>query len=139
MILVDTNVLSEPLRPRPDESVVRWLNAQPIDTLFISTVTVAELRFGVASIPTSRRRTALADRLDGDLFPLFIGRVLSFDLASAAEYGSRAATARTNGATIGFADGCIASIAAANGLTVASRDIGPFEAMGVRVIDPWDA
>lgn len=139
MILLDTNVISEPLRPQPDDTVVRWLNAQPTETLFISTVTVAELRFGVASLPRGQRWKVLVDRLESELFPLFIGRVLSFDLPAAAEYGSRAAVARSNGLAVGFADGCIASIAAANGLSVATRDVDPFEAMAVDVIDPWNA
>lgn len=137
MILLDTNLVSEPLRPSPDSRVVAWIDAQPLETLFLSAVTVAELRAGVALLPAGRRRAGLQESLETRVLPLFAGRVLPFDLACTAVYAELMAKARASGLAIASADGYIAAIAAANGLAVATRDTGPFEAAGVTVIDPW--
>lgn len=137
MILLDTNVVSEPLRQAPDARVVEWIDAQPLETLFLSAITVAELRAGVAMLPAGKRRSGLLDNLEKRVLPLFAGRVLPFDLASTPAYASLMAKARGKGLGIATADGCIAAIALANGFSVASRDVGPFEAVGVRVINPW--
>lgn len=137
MILLDTNVVSEPLRQAPDARVVEWIDAQPLETLFLSAITVAELRAGVAMLPAGRRRSGLLDNLEKRVLPLFAGRVLPFDLACTPAYASLMAKARGKGLGIATADGCIAAIALANGFSVASRDAGPFEAAGVRVINPW--
>ena len=137
MILLDTNVLSEPLRPEPDIRVIAWIDAQPLETLFLSAITVAELRAGVALLPAGKRRTGLGTGLEKQVLPLFAGRVLPFDLACAQAYAALMANARATGLAIATADGYIAAIAAANGFTVATRDTGPFEAAGVAVINPW--
>jgi predicted nucleic acid-binding protein len=137
MILVDTNVISEPLRPSPVVRVVDWIDAQPIETLYLSAITVAELRFGVASLPAGRRRTALRDSLETRVLPLFAGRVLPFDLAASQAYGELMARARSAGLAIGASDGYIAATAAANGMVVATRDTAPFQAAKVPFIDPW--
>lgn len=137
MILVDTNVISEPLRRLPDPSVVKWLNDQPIATLFLSALTVAELRFGVATLPSGKRRKGLQANLETRVLPLFAGRVLSFDLAASQAYADLMSKARADGLAIGVADGCIAATAAANGMMIATRDTAPFLAAGVQVIDPW--
>ena len=137
MILLDTNVVSEPLRPAPDARVIEWIDAQPLETLFLSAITVAELRAGVALLPAGKRRTGLQQNLEKRVLPLFAGRVLSFDLACTQAYAVLLARARKAGLAIATADGYIAAIAAANGFTVATRDAGPFEAAGVAVIDPW--
>ncbi len=137
MILVDTNVISEPLRPSPVVRVVDWIDAQPIETLYLSAITVAELRFGVASLPAGRRRTALRDSLETRVLPLFAGRVLPFDLAASQAYGELMARAREAGLAIGASDGYIAATAAANGMVVATRDTAPFQAAKVPFIDPW--
>ncbi|MFU8897100.1 MAG: type II toxin-antitoxin system VapC family toxin [Gammaproteobacteria bacterium] len=139
MILVDTNVISEPLRKTPEPRVVAWINAQPLETLYLSAVTVAELRFGVASLPPGKRREGLHESLETRVLPLFAGRILSFDLAASQAYAELMANARAAGALPGTADGLIAATARANGMMVATRDIAPFEALGVRVIDPWSA
>ena len=137
MILLNTNVVSEPLRPAPDVQVVAWINAQPLETLFLSAVTVAELRGGVALLPAGKRRAGLAQSLDKRLLPLFAGRVLPFDLGCTAAYAELLAKMRADGLAISTADGYIAAIAAANGFAVATRDTRPFEAAGVVVINPW--
>src|SRR3546814_19856688 len=82
MILVDTNVISEPLRKSPEARVIEWIDAQPLETLYLSAITVAELRFGVTSLPAGKRRDGLLESLERQVLPLFAGRVLSFDLAA---------------------------------------------------------
>ena len=137
MILLDTNVVSEPLRPAPDTRVIAWIDAQPLETLFLSTITVAELRAGVALLPAGKRRSNLQESLETKVLPLFAGRVLPFDLGCTQAYAELRAKARAVGLSISSADGYIAAIAAAKGLVVATRDRGPFEGVGVAVIDPW--
>ncbi len=137
MILLDTNVVSEPLRAAPDARVVDWIDAQPLETMFLSAITVAELRAGVALLPAGKRRAGLHESLETRVLPLFAGRVLPFDLICTRPYAELMAKARTAGLAVASADGYIAAVAAANGLTVASRDTGPFVAAGVAVINPW--
>jgi toxin FitB len=137
VILLDTNVVSEPLRPAPDDRVIEWIDAQALETLFLSAITVAELRAGVAQLPPGKRRAGLHESLEKRVLPLFAGRVLPFDLACTQAYAALMSTARAAGLAIASADGYIAAIAAANGLAVATRDTSPFEAAGAAVINPW--
>ncbi len=137
MILLGTNVVSEPLRPVPDARVIEWIDAQPIETVFLSAITVAELRAGVALLPPGKRRSGLQQSLEKRVLPLFAGRVLPFDLACTQAYAELMAKARATGLAIAAADGYIAAIAAANGLAVATRNAGPLRAAGVVVINPW--
>ncbi len=137
MILLDTKVVSEPLRLGPDARVVEWIDAQPLETLFLSSITVAQLRAGMALLPAGKRRAGLQESLETRVLPLFAGRVLAFDLGCTQAYAELMAKARAAGLTIASADGYIAAIAAANGLAVATRDTGPFAAAGVKVINPW--
>jgi len=139
MILVDTNVVSEPMQPAPNTSVIAWLDAQVIETLYLSAITVAELRFGVADLPEGKRKAGLRLRLEDEILPLFEGRILPFDLAASAAYADLMAEARTRGRAIGKADGFIAATAASQGFAVATRDVTPFQAAGLHVINPWDA
>jgi len=138
MILVDTNVISEPLRKTPSPGVVAWIDAQPLETLYLAAITVAELRLGVASLPAGKRRNKLHESLEHQILPLFAGRVLPFDMAASQAYAERMANARQAGLTISAADGFIAATAVANGMMVATRDTGPFEAAGVPIINPWE-
>lgn len=137
MILLDTNVMSEPLRHSPEPRVIEWIDAQVMETLFLSAITVAELRAGVALLPTGKRRAGLQENLEKRVLPLFAGRVLPFDLACTQAYAALMAKARGAGLAVATADGYIAAIAAANGFAVATRDTSPFEAAGVTVINPW--
>jgi predicted nucleic acid-binding protein len=139
MILLDTNLVSEPWKPRPDPQIVAWIDAQAVETLFLSAVTVAELRFGIAALPDGKRRTVLHARLEGDLLAVFAGRVLPFDLEASRAYAELMSKAKIAGRAITMADGYIAAIAATRGLSVASRDVAPFQAAGVPIINPWAA
>lgn len=137
MILLDTNVMSEPLRHAPELRVIEWIDAQALETLFLSAITVAELRAGVALLPAGKRRTSLQENLEKRVLPLFAGRVQPFDLACTQAYAALMAKARGAGFSVAAADGCIAAIAAVNGFAVATRDTSAFEAAGVAVINPW--
>ena len=137
MILVDTNVSSETLRQQPDPAVVRWMDAQSIETLYLSAVTVAELRYGIAVLPEGRRRQVLHSGLEQSVLPLFEGRILPFDGAAAESYAELMAAARRRGRGVSAADGYIAATAHAAGLMVATRDTSPFEAVGLAVVNPW--
>ena len=94
MIVLDTNVVSEPLRARPDAAVADWLDAQAIETLYLTTVTLAELRFGVAALPAGRRRDRLGERIENDVLAAFEGRTLAFDEPASAAYAALRARAR---------------------------------------------
>jgi toxin FitB len=136
MIVLDTNVISEAMKPEPHPSALAWLNEQVIETLFISSVTMAELLFGIASLPIGKRKERLAQALEG-LMALFKDRVLPFDLDAARLYAELAVTAKAGGRGFPTPDGYIAAIAASRKFIVASRDTAPFEAVGVAVINPW--
>ena len=137
MILVDTDVVSEPLRRAPEPRVAEWLDAQALETLYLSAVTVAELRFRVRSLSAGRRRVRLREDLEVQVLPMFAGRVLSFDLVASQAYAELMAKARSEGRTVPVSDGYIAATAAANGMMVATRDTAPFEAAGLKTVDPW--
>jgi len=138
MIVLDTNVISEAMKPEPQSSVRDWLDAQAAETLFISSVTIAELLFGIGVLPQGKRRDNLTAALDGVL-DLFGGRILPFDTVAAQRYADLAVKARAAGKGFPTPDGYIAAIAAANGFAVASRDTTAFHAAGLTVIDPWTA
>ena len=138
MILLDTNVVSEPLKPNADPTVVAWIDAQVIETLYLSTVSVTELRYGIAVLPDGKKKESLRTSLDKRILPLFESRILSFDMEAAKICAEVRVRARAAGQAIGTADSYIAGIAAAKGLTVATRDTQPFEAAGVAVINPWN-
>jgi len=137
MIVLDTNVVSEAMKPEPDPAVRAWLNEQVAETLYLSSVTLAELLFGIGALPDGRRKKGLAETLDG-LLALFGDRVLMFDTEAARHYADLAVKARTAGKGFPTPDGYIGSIAAAKGFIVATRDTSPFEAAGLAVINPWN-
>jgi predicted nucleic acid-binding protein len=139
MILLDTNVISEPQRQAPDTRVLEWLDAQALETLYLSTITVAELRAGIALMPAGKRRDRLHENLEKRLLPMFANRVLSFDMACTRAYAELLAKSRAAGLAVETADALIAAIALANEFTVATRDTGSFEAAGLNVINPWEA
>jgi predicted nucleic acid-binding protein len=139
MILLDTNVVSEPLKLCGDVAVLNWIDAQAIETLYLSTISLAELRFGMAALPAGKRRDMLHTSLEQRILPLFAGRILSFDDAASQAYAQLRAKARAQGKTVASADGYIAATALTHGLMVATRDTAPFEAAGVSVINPWQA
>ncbi len=137
MIILDTNIVSEAMKPEPHPGVRAWLNEQIAETLYLSSVTLAELLFGIAALPTGKRKDMLAQALDG-LMELFRDRVLPFDTDAARRYAELAVTAKTGGRGFPTPDGYIAAIAASRNFIVASRDTAPYEAGGVSVINPWE-
>lgn len=137
MIVLDTNVVSEAMKPGPHPVVQAWLDEQAAETLYLSSVTLAELLFGIRTLPSGRRKDALAQTLDG-LLELFRDRLLAFDTDAARHYAELAAAARATGKGLSTPDGYIAAIAAARGFSVATRDVAPFRAAGVKVINPWE-
>ena len=136
MILLDTNVISETMRAQPETSVLLWFNAQVAETLFLSSITVAELLLGIGVMPDGLRKRELAIKLD-KLLDLFQMRILPFDDQSARLYADLAVRARATGKGFPLPDGYIAAIAAASGFAVATRDTSAFVAAGVPVINPW--
>jgi predicted nucleic acid-binding protein len=139
MILIDTNVISELWKVKPDPGVLVWIDAQTVETLYLSAITVAELRFGMATMPEGKRRSIYQDRLEREVLPAFTGRVLPFDLSASQAFAVLMASAKAEGKTISKEDGYIAATATAHGLTVATRDIAPFQAAALTVINPWKA
>ncbi|QJC55823.1 Toxin FitB [Polaromonas vacuolata] len=138
MIVLDTNVVSEAMKPEPHPAVRAWLNAQAAPTLYLSSVTLAELLFGIAALPSGKRKDMLAKALDA-LLGLFRDRILAFDTDAARRYAELAVTARTVGRGFPTPDGYIAAIAASRGFMIASRDTAPYLAARLTVINPWDA
>lgn len=137
MIVLDTNVISEAMRPEPHPAVLAWLNEQVAETLYLPAITLAELLFGIAALSTGKRKDMLTKILEG-LLQLFGDRVLPFDTDAARQYAELAITARTGGRGFPTPDGYIAAIAASRGFAVASRDTAPYKAAGVSVINPWE-
>ena len=137
MILLDTNVISEPLKTAGNANVLAWIDEQIIETLYLSTISLAELRFGIAALPEGKRRDTLHFSLEQRVLPLFAGRILPFDDPASQSYAILRSHARTAGLAIAPADGYIAAIAATHGFAVATRDTSPFDAAGLTVINPW--
>ena len=137
MILLDTNVISEAMKPVPDDTVRAWLDDQAAETLYLSSVTIAELLYGIGALPTGKRKNRLTAALDG-VMELFADRVVPFDIAAAKRYADLAVKARAAGKGLPTPDGYIAAIAASRGFTVATRDTSAFDAAGVAVINPWN-
>ena len=139
MILIDTNVILELWKAEPNPGVLAWVDAQTVETLYLSAITVAELRFGLATMPEGKRRTIYQERLENEVLPTFTGRVLPFNLDASQAYADLMARAKVEGKAIGKADGYIAATASACGLMVATRDTSPFEAAGLKIVNPWQA
>jgi len=138
MILVDTNVISEPLQALPNQQVISWIDSQPVETLYLSAISVAELRFGMMVLPEGKQKARLRQRFEQEILPVFEERVIAFDLGASDSYAHLMARARAQGQAISKADGYIAATAMRHGLMVATRDVAPFEAAELTVINPWD-
>ena len=138
MIVLDTNVLSELLRPTPAPQVEAWLAAQDGSSVYFTAVGEAELRHGVAILPAGRRRDALAEAIEGMLDDDFRDRILPFDREAAAAYAAIAAERRAAGRPISQFDCQIAALARARGARVATRNTDDYECYGVALVDPWD-
>jgi predicted nucleic acid-binding protein len=138
MIVLDTNIISEMMKPAPHPAVHAWLNEQAEETLYLSSITLAELLFGIGVLPAGRRKDLLTQALDA-VTALFKDRMLPFDSDAARYYAALAVKARAAGRGFPTPDGYIAAIAVARGYIVASRDTAPYAAAGVAVINPWEA
>jgi toxin FitB len=137
MIVLDTNVISEVMRPNPSPKVLEWMRAEPLASLFTTAITEAELLYGVALLPPGRRRQALEATLTTVLSEDFSGRILPFDSAAAREFATVPAGRRRSGRPISDADARIAAIARSRGAAVATRNVEDFAACDLVLIDPW--
>ncbi|MHB1783106.1 MAG: PIN domain-containing protein [Acidimicrobiales bacterium] len=138
MIILDTNVLSELTRERPDPHVVAWLDAADPDDLATTSVTVAEILFGVALLPDGRRKSALEASMKQILGDEFGDRIEPFDELAARSYAGPAAVNRRAGRTVAFADAQIAAICASLGAALATRNLSDFAGFDIALVDPWD-
>jgi predicted nucleic acid-binding protein len=139
MLLLDTNVVSELMKAAPNSQVLTWADARPSEEFYVSAVTKGELLFGVALLPASKRRDALAEAVATAFAKVFAGRVLAFDSAAAEVYAEIVAARRRAGRPISAFDAQIAAIARLHGASIATRNVADFEGCGVVVVDPWRA
>lgn len=139
MIVLDTNVLSETMRPTPDTQVLRWMAARPAVGLFSTTITEAEILLGLALLPEGGRRRDLETQARAMFAEDLKNRVLPFDGAAAARYAEIVAARRRSGSPIGHQDAQIAAIARSRGAAVATRNAKDFDECGVEIINPWKA
>ena len=137
MIILDTNVISESLRPRCSDAVTAWLDAQAAESLYLTAINAAELWAGIAVMPEGNRKTALETSLDDLLARLFNARRLDVDHRAARTYAELTRRTMAVGTPLPLADGLIAAIALTHSFAIATRDSAPFQAAGVNVIDPW--
>lgn len=138
MIILDTNVVSEPLRPRPEPAVIGWLDAQAPESLYLTSISLAELLAGIEALPVGRRREALEAAFGVQILPLFAGRILHFDDVAARAFALVSRQAQAQGHPVAFADAAIAAIAAAHGFSIATRNVRDFRGCGVDLINPWE-
>jgi toxin FitB len=139
VILLDTNVLSEMMLPRPAEAVIAWLNGQAPEDIWTTTISVFEVRFGLALMDQGRRRRALEEAFAALLEEDLSGRIASFDLTAAELAGELGARRRSAGCSVEFRDTQIAGIALARRASIATRNVKHFEDLSVAIIDPWIA
>ncbi len=139
MIVLDTNIVSELLRPSPEPKVAAWLAAQNGAGVYLTTVSEAELRYGLAIMADGKRREALAEAVEGILREDFRERILAFDRPAATADAAIVADRRAAGRPISQFDCQIAAIGRAHGAAIATRNARDFEGCGVEIIDPWSA
>ena len=139
MILLDTNVVSEVMRVAPSPAVLAWLNEQDSTTLFVSTVTIAEIEYGLRVLPDGKRRVGVRDRFEQFLAQAFAGRIRDFDQDAARSYGDVMGGRREIGRPMSVPDGQIAAIARSCGCAVATRNVADFEGCGLSLVNPFGA
>jgi predicted nucleic acid-binding protein len=137
MIILDTNVVSEPSKLRANPNVLAWFDRQTQSSLFLTAISLAELKAGIAFLPQGKRKENLQHILD-DALANFVTPILSFDREAATAYALVVARARLRSYTLPVADAQIAAIAKVHGFAMATRDVRPFVAAGVDVVNPWD-
>ena len=139
MIVWDTNVVSELMRPEPHDQVVMWTDRQPVSEVFITAITLAELWYGIGRLPIGRRRNELAEVFDVMLTEDFERRVLDFDRVAAAHYADLVVERERMGRPISMADAQIAAICRSHGAAIATRNVDDFADVGVDIVNPWIA
>lgn len=137
MFILDTNVISEIIRPTAAQQVFNWVAQQPAEDLFLTSVSEAELRYGAAILPPGHRKEVLLIQIDAMLQLDFAGRILPFDSEAAQAYATIASGRRASGLPISLADCLIAAICRSNGATIATRDTSGFRSCGIEVVNPW--
>jgi predicted nucleic acid-binding protein len=139
MIVLDTNVISEVMQPSPSSAVLEWLRGIPIPELATTTICIAEIGYGLARLPFSRRRSEREALFANYRTQILEDRILGFDALAAAVYGELIAGRERAGRPLRGADGFIAAIAASRNLAIATRNIGDFANCGIPLINPWEA
>ena len=138
MIVLDTNVVSEVMRPRPETAVLDWLDRQATELLFLTAITVAEIEFGLRALPRGRRREQLREQFQRFLGLGFDGRVVDFDPVAARCYGELMARRRRLGRPMSVLDGQIAAITKAQRFRIATRNVRDFADCGIEIVNPFD-
>jgi toxin FitB len=137
--LLDTNVVSEAVKPKPSRAVLTWLAEVDEDRVFLSTITIAEVRRGIALAAAGKRRDALERWLRDDLVERFAGRLIPIDVAVAEAWGDLMGESRRRGTALSVMDGFLAATARARSLTLVTRNVADFAPLGLMLLDPWDA
>jgi toxin FitB len=137
MILIDTNIISEMMKPFPSPNVITWLDQQETTQLFISTITIAEIAYGINALPQGNRRALVDDAFNQTILSAFKHRILSFDESAAHLYGKIMGQRKESGLPLSMPDGQISAIARAHGATIATRNIRDFIDCGVDLVDPF--
>jgi predicted nucleic acid-binding protein len=136
--LLDTNIISELVAPVPNEDVIRWIEYLDPESVFLSVITIGELKRGIEKLPDSRRKKALADWLTGDLLIRFGDHILPIDVPVILTWGTLVAQMEAMGNPLPAIDSLLAATAAENGLTLATRNVRHFEASGISLFNPWE-
>jgi toxin FitB len=137
MIILDTNVISEAFKPAPNPAVMKWLDAQEPETLFIATISLAEMLAGIYKMPEGRRRAELSNLVENKTTTAFHNRILPFEIKAVEAFGAVNASACAVGNPIAFADCAIAAIASARGYILATRNVRDFKGTGIEIFNPW--
>jgi predicted nucleic acid-binding protein len=137
MIVLDTNVLSELMRSVPNQQVIAWVDAQPASDLVVTSITVAEILYGIARMDDGKRKQALHSLALAMFEEDFAGNVLSFDMGAAEQYAELVSQSEASGRAVGMTDAQIAAICRAHGATLATRNVRDFDRFGISIINPW--
>jgi toxin FitB len=138
MIILDTNVVSGLMNPLPDGALLRWLDQHPLDTIWLTSITIMEVRFGIELLSHGRRRREISDRFSRLLEEKLQGRILSFDREAAEKAAEFTARRRVAGRPVGFRDSEIAGIVLVRGATLATRNVRDFQDFSIQLTNPWE-
>lgn len=137
MMILDTNVLSELMRPEPSAKVLAWFQGIPDADIYTTAVSQAEILYGLAQLPIGQRKSDLQSAASRMFSEKLVGRVLPFDSPAASIFAEISASRRKSGRTVSIPDGMIAGIARARGASIGTRNVADFETMGIPLVDPW--